>query len=311
MWSDVISADGVYPRRVVLVDGRLAERVCHPDHTEVHVLSRLCELARETRGQPSYPRHTVGLLETALRTDDPGAWQALSDDIDTGDFDIGASAGVMGQGGYPATFVTRLVRAKNELHVANILKTFGCMRGVLQESTTELLGTAIGSELPDLVDTLLRHGALVKRDVRDAVYAEFGKMMDLANVPGSTLAEVLHRAVDKKQHDVLRMLLHTRVGDYVRPATFELAIERLRATPELQRHVMLGVVAKSIRENPALTEGVVPVAGVVRTCAGGGDVRAALALGIIAQFSEDDVVKGLGKMLEHVSAALIRCKTSV
>ncbi len=308
---DALTVEGVCPRRAVLVSGKLAERAAHPDAQEVDVLSRLCELARAAQGLPSLPRHTIGLLECALGTNDAGAWAAAANDLDTEDFDIGAAIGVLGQEpSHPGAFVACLAQARDAQHAVNVLRVFASIIGVVPAPTRELFGRAIGCQLRALIDTLVRHGAMIKRDVREAVYAEFGKMMAVAGVPGSSLADVLHDAIHRKLYDVLRMFLPTPIGTYIETRTFTLAVDRVRTTPALQRQSVLSIVAKALRENPALADAAPGLSTMLESCVtssvGDMDVRGCLALSIVAQaVVNDDAAKGLAGMLEHACARII------
>lgn len=65
----------------------MAERASAPENPEVGCMSRVCEMARRDRNLPVWSRNQSELIGQCLRTNDPGAWRAMADDIHTRDFD--------------------------------------------------------------------------------------------------------------------------------------------------------------------------------------------------------------------------------
>ena len=308
----VLEVDGSFLRRVVVVDGRPAERAAHPGAEEIDVLSKLSELARLAKGLPVYPRHTIGLVEAALATNDPGAWSAAGSDMDTGDYDTGAAASVMTRGANPALLVSCLAAARTQQHAVDILRVFASVSSVVPSDTHEQFGRAIGSQLKSIIDVFVRLGGLMKRDVREALLAEFGKMMTAASVPNAVLADALHEAVTQRKYDLLRMFLPTPIGSYIRVDTLRKAAESVVKVTPVQKHTMLGVVAKAVRENPSLVdapgilEALQDMLSTFVRPVGDTDVRGCLATSIVAQVvAKDDVSRGLARLLEHVCGRVI------
>ena len=87
--ATVLQVNGRIPRRAVLLgDGRLADRVHHPSAPEAELVSRVCEIVKHACGMPCQPRQTADVLERALTKNDTGAWEAIKDDLLTGDLDL-------------------------------------------------------------------------------------------------------------------------------------------------------------------------------------------------------------------------------
>lgn len=95
------------PRRATLTaDGRIEELVNvrpHDPHAEeIEQLSQLCAALRDATGAPKLPRATAAVLDVAIHTNDPEAWEAACDDLSTGHFDHLAAATILDEVGAPA-----------------------------------------------------------------------------------------------------------------------------------------------------------------------------------------------------------------
>ena len=87
---------GSLPRRaVVLPDGSLGDRAVHTSLPEVPIMSLACEVLRKHRGVPVYSRDTAALVQQCLGHNEHGAWEAVLQDILSGDFDFDRAAAVI------------------------------------------------------------------------------------------------------------------------------------------------------------------------------------------------------------------------
>jgi hypothetical protein len=301
---ELLSVNGRPPRRAVLVDGRIADKTSHPTEPEIDLLSRLCELTRP--GGP--PRHTTALMENALVTNSPECWAAACDDIKTGDFDAAAFASLLAQNqSNPAAFAACLATATDANHLVHVVRVFHAV--VMTPESREIFGRTLGCQLKSLVDVLAVHGGLLKKDIRDAVTGEIGKLLAAAEVPDVQLAEVLQAVVTQKKYDALRLFLHAPRCFRLRPGLLTTLIERAKNVPIQHRASVLTVIAKALSEDPdAVIENMNAVRDLVGTLsrASMDDVRALLAMAVMAGISfEDDVVRGLSVALEWTAAHIL------
>lgn len=73
---------GSLPRRATVASNERIDDICNvPGATECTILSRLCELIRESRGEQIYSRDPSTLLRVCLQSNDEKAWKALCDDV--------------------------------------------------------------------------------------------------------------------------------------------------------------------------------------------------------------------------------------
>lgn len=247
----VLKVNGKIPRRAVLLpDGALAERAAHPGVPEVDLLSRLCELARAANKQPVYPRVTAQLLDVALGGNAAGAWEALRDDMLTGDFEAAAAVAVLRQGSNAATLVTCLVSSRDSHHMLHVACVLHAVLPLLDEELRLDMGRALACQLPNVLDCLVRHGALMGRDVRDAVLDGFGRMLAAIGLPEARVAEGVLYALEQRRDELLRLFLGLPVGfvDH-RPQVVPLLLDRAAKYPVVR------LLARIIEARPQLVTG--------------------------------------------------------
>jgi hypothetical protein len=207
--ASLLLVNGRVPRRAVLLeDGSLADKTAHPEAKEVDVLSKVCELYRASSGQPSHPRHTASLLEMALLTNGSSTWDAIRDDLVTGDFDLRAAAAVIQHGRNAVALVSCLVDAKHERHFLNVACVVSQVLPHLGTDACQEVAQSIGAQLRGVVEALCKHGSVLARDACVSVVQAFGKMIGSIGVPDVRVGELVSWALQERQHAVLGLFAH-------------------------------------------------------------------------------------------------------
>jgi hypothetical protein len=109
-----------------LVHGEIVELYIAPKYTqECHLLSRICEVVRESRGEEIYSRDPMVLLHHCLYRNDERAWAALSEDAMCGLLTCDSLKTYFEERPDDAAcFVWRFQDAHSMVHSACILKVF-------------------------------------------------------------------------------------------------------------------------------------------------------------------------------------------
>lgn len=246
----VLKVNGRIPRRaVVLPDGTLSDKVLHPDHAEVDVLSRLCELARRHGKQACYPRHAATLLEEALLTNAGGAWEAVRDDVMTGDMDLDGAAAVLRQSNNCTALVSCVVGARDDKHVTSVVIFMAAVLPKLCDEARAELGTVLGYQLHAVMDAFVKNGALMTRDVRDGLLSGFGKVLASCGLPESRVADMAEHALSSKRDELLRLFVHLPSAFVrVRPALVGALLDRAVTVPLCNRYPLLAMLAKLVAD---------------------------------------------------------------
>lgn len=255
--AGVLRVGGKFPRRVVLLpDGGLGDRAQHPELPEVELLSRLCELARTAAGQPVWPRRTAELLDAALASNAPGAWEALRDDLLTGDLDLEAAAAVLRHSSNAATLVTCLVGSRDAAHMLHVAAVLSRVLDALSEESRVDVGRQLACQLRQVMDVFARHGALMSRDVRDAVLHGFGRTLALVGVSDAHVAELVLHALAQRRDELLRLFLHVPTAFVAhKPQVLAELLDRARAAPPHERYPAVALLARVVAADPALVAG--------------------------------------------------------
>jgi hypothetical protein len=308
-YFDVLSVNGVPPRRAVLADnGSLAQKQ-RPTEKEIPLLSRLCELARASKNIECPPRSTAALMERTLSTNSPTCWTAAADDITTGDFDAPAFVSLLSQNqSYTAAFATCFASPVDANHMMAMLRVFHKLE--LPDETMEIFGRTIGCQLKALVDALAAHAGLIKKDIREAVMNDVGRMLAMSGVPINQLAEALQVVLATKKYDALRLFLHADIAACFRvyPDMLGGLIEKAKNVGVHHKAIVLAAIAKTIRDDPDA----VPMesirdmlAAVLKTPSEDARVLLAIAIASQAACSEDGITKGLAEALEWTCGNVI------
>lgn len=325
----VLRVKGRIPRRaLVLPDGRLADKTACPGGQELDLLSRVCELARGAAGQPCYPRQTAALLELALAHNDPGAWQAVRDDLVTGDLDLEVCRAVLAQGSNASALVGCAVGARGSRHLLHVCCLLATVLGDhVREETRAEMGRALACQLRPLMDALLAHGVDMPLDTRDAAYDGLGRTLAAAALPDARVADAVLHALDLRREELLRLFLWVPASfvDH-RPQVLPALLARLPAVPRATRFPALELLARVLEHEPKAAAGAeAHVAGLLVACLEGDDgrldSRECLAVSRIVRAlgpsveSHAGLARVLARALEGTAAAVVRaaaaaCNTS-
>lgn len=307
----VLAVNGRIPRRaVVLPDGALGDRRAWPAVAESDLLSRLCEIARGARGVPVYPRRTADLLERALGDNSPGAWEAVRDDLETGDLDMDVAVTVLRQPCNAAALVACLAGAREQDHLVHVACLLSRVLDRVPAEAREEMGRALACQVRAVMDVLARHGGLMTRDVRDAVLDGFGKMLGKAALPGSRVAELLLHALDERRDELLRLFLHVPPAylDH-RPQILPLLLDRAKSAPAASRYPLLAMLARIEGSFPGVLRGHEhALADIVCSSLAPDqlDCRECLAAAALVESVGDGLSRALAAALRVCSAALVR-----
>lgn len=308
-YFDVLSVNGVPPRRAVLAENGSLVQKQRSTEKEIPLLSRLCELARISKNIECPPRSTAALMERALSTNSPACWAAAADDITTGDFDAPAFVSLLSQNqSYTASFATCFATPVDANHMMAMLRVFHKLE--LPDETMEIFGRTIGCQLKALVDALATHAGLIKKDVREAVMNDIGRMLAMSGVPINQLAEALQVVLATKKYDALRLFLHADIAACFRvyPGTLASLVEKAKNVGVHYKSIVLATIAKTIRDDPDAIplDSIRDMLGAVLKTPSE-DARALLAIAIATQAacSEDAITKGLAEALEWTCGHVI------
>lgn len=255
----ILKVKGAIPRRAVLLpDGRLADKTTCAGCAELDILSRLCEVVRGAHGMPCYPRQTAALLECALDGNEEGAWEAVRDDIITGDLDEGVCCAVLSHGSNASTLVGCVVGARNAKHLLHVC----CMMAKalddtrLRGETRSEMGRALACQLRPLLDTLLAHGAGMPLDVRDSVFDGLARVFAVAAVPDAHVADAALHAMECRREELLRVFLKVTPAfvDH-RPQILPMLLDRLAGGSRSSRYPVLELLARILEHDPTALAG--------------------------------------------------------
>ena len=124
------------PRRVAYIGGDAVELYTAPNGTpECHVLSKICEMVRESLELPIYSRDVTVLLHHCLYTGDARSWEALAEDTVVGLLceDV-VETYFKERPDDAAMFVSRFQDARSMCQSASILTVFSACLGPLTRS---------------------------------------------------------------------------------------------------------------------------------------------------------------------------------
>jgi hypothetical protein len=295
------------PRRVVIIDGILNEKKDHPGSIEVEAVSKLMEQERERRGDKIIPRFTTQLMEKAIATNDIDFWEAIGNDIDTGDFDSQSVSTLFSQNEtLPVMFMTCITTSKDINHFMLILRVFYAVSKDFTDDIKENISKTITCQAKSFLDVIIRFVPYVKRDLRDAVLEELSKFINVVDIGIDSIKEMLTTVITMKKFEVLKIFMNidtTKCFDNTQ--LFETIVSKVKATPATQKHYILTFIAKVIKEMPGLADDYMQQLADVITQTlssnityGYSDTRTVAAIGFIAEkVFEDPVVRNMAILL--------------
>ena len=308
----VLCVRGRIPRRAVLVDGgALAEKTDHADLPECDLLSRLCEIARATRGLPAPPRRTSDLVQAAVSDNCAHAWAAISDDMTTGDLDVDVAADVLAHNANASALVACLVGAKDPDHRLAVLCLCSRVLRAVGEETRAELGRALACQLRAVMDALAAAVGVMSRDVRDAVMVGFGKILGVTGIPDSRVAELVMHVLTTKRHELLRLFLHVPPSFLEhRPQILPMLLDRAKAVPAESKYALVAMLAKAVAAFPDIVTGHEDtvsdiVCGALPEQFDCREALAAATLAVVSGGCGHALARTLGRALQLCSAALV------
>lgn len=311
----------VVPRRAAVVSGRVIELARAVDTVPVEALvealveargvSRVCEAVKTACGEVCWSRNTATLLDQAVASNDPRAWEAACDDLDTGHFDVRAAAAAT-DSARATGLAMSLVNARTTVHLLWIVRVVVAVFPRLEGDSLRAAGGVLGADIPRLATRVGRLAAALRREQREAVMDAVGRAVAAADVPGPVLDSGLRAVSREARFETLRMFSATSLGTYVTPVTFEALVNRVCEASSMHRVAGTSVVAKCLAENPALGATCRPqLARLVGAVFGSDnpDVRGALAASVIARAAFDcPIVRGIATFTERACAELVASK---
>ncbi|AGE52586.1 hypothetical protein PBCVCvsA1_496R [Paramecium bursaria Chlorella virus CvsA1] len=295
------------PRRAVIIDGTIQEKKNHPGSVEIEAISKLMEQECERQGGKTIPRFTTQLMEKAISTNDADCWEAICDDIDTGDFDSLAVTALFSQTEtLPVMFITCLVTSKDINQFMMMLRVFYTVSKDFTDDIKEHISKTITCQAKSFLDVIIRFVPYVKRELRDAVLEELSKFINVVDIGIGSITEMLTTVVTMKKFEVLKIFMNidtTKCFDNTQ--LFEIIVSKVKSTPATQKHYILTFIAKVIKEMPSIADDYKQqlVDVVAQTLSsnityGYSDTRTVAAIGFIAEkVFEDQVVRNMAKLL--------------
>ena len=302
------------PRRAVLTpDGKVRDKT-EAGGAEIDVLSAVCAIARRAAGLRVFPLRTLDLFGACVASNDPGAWKALHDDIKTGDIDWGVAAPELLAS--VAAAVACLVAPRDAAHMVHMSS---CLTDIAQRSSAEAraaFGQCLGGQLAALAETLMRHSAIMRRDVRDAVLSSMGRLVASCDVPAANLVSTLLSVLSRKQDELLRLFLHVPLAACVQlqPDLAARVLQRVRVAQPGLRYPPLAMLARLASSvsfaglEADLVDALSSTLAYQLANPAGVDARTALVSAVLVQTAGDaaaPLVQMLARALQHMSASLI------
>lgn len=281
---------GVLPRRaVVTAAGEVADKRDHPRAIEAPQLSTACEILRRATGDPVFSRHTPALLRQCVNHNQAGAWQALLDDVATGDLDLAAAAQFWAAADAQERGVACLVAAGTGLHQWLVTRALQHVAALLGQAGARHMGLAFQRQFGDLVRTLSRRTRDATADMRTGTMSAVGRLLAWCGIPQDELAGMLDTALRAGHDDVLRLFVCAPVSALAarEPSLVPRLLARAERAQQSSRYPACALLAVLTPEQVRPHEARVMrlVQRVLDTAAAQGSVDAhlALACGVLAK----------------------------
>lgn len=234
------TSSGVLPRRAVLVDGKLGEKSGDPQEQDLDFVSNACDVIREERGEPSYPRTGHSLFHMCLNSDDPEAWRCMARDMDIGVFSMRDETDDC------YLYWKRLTEAKTIGHLSHIVK---CGSAIPWSDEGKKLHRSIFEiQYGRIIDTVLE---TCKYEF-STITAELVSRMQglLAVVDPEDTTDAISYVIDKNAPSFLAMFEKCRI----RPECVKILLPALAATPIPETAIFVLLSKASIGNRHVLFE---------------------------------------------------------
>jgi hypothetical protein len=231
-------------RRAVVVDGQLADKKNHPGCAEIHQVSIILEKDRERLGVRSISRFTTILVEEAIMTNDPLAWNAIVDDIHTKDLDVPAVHSLMVNNmTLPSLFITCLTTSKTREQILDMLVFFYEISSGMSADVKEAISVSITCQWKSFVNCLITVVGYVSARIKDVYFREIGKFIHVSQVGSDAISCMVREIIKVKKTELLTIFL---ACDFVVDSDlFELLLRT--ASP---KHTPVLMLAKAVGDNP-------------------------------------------------------------
>jgi hypothetical protein len=308
----------VPPRRAVLKKGVICEK-SSADDEEVDVISRTCDILRVAFEISVVPRESGELMGACIKTNDPAAWSAACDDIRLEKMDWDRAIAVACTvPDAAAVFVACLVNVQSHMHLVHAASVLTVFVPRTPPEMRTAFGKLLGLQLGPFLEAFARCSGSVRRDVREAILMGIGKVLDIADVPEASVADMFVDILRRRKDELLRLFLNVPLrGAHLlahRPELLGMLLERARACPPAARYPLLGMTLKLSTGVPgALAGREAQVAELARESlaaalqSGSMDARVALVGSLLVQAAgADPLALALAGALEQAATALIR-----
>jgi hypothetical protein len=202
------------PRRAAVLGDDIVELYMAPQHTkECYILSKICEVLRDSLGYPIYSRTVSVLLHQCLHQGDERAWEALAQDAMCGLLTCeDLTRYFQEKPDDAACFVWRIQDAKSMVHSAYILRVFSDCVDPLSTSSeaaeafTHALKAGQGTAFLAAYAT---HAKSLPAKPRASALESFGSLLHIDEVFDALASDVMHSIHTSSSHaeDVLSILM--------------------------------------------------------------------------------------------------------
>lgn len=251
-------AQTVPPRRAVLRKGAVGEK-SNANEEEIDVLSRACDILRMAFDIDVVPRETGELLALCLKTNAPTAWAAVCDDIRLEKIDWARALAVASSvPDAAAVLVACLVNAQSHLHLLHATSALVVLVPRTPPEMRTTFGRLLGLQLGPFLETFVRCGSSLRRDVREAMLTGVGRLLDIADVPETSIADSLMEILKRRKDELVRLFLNVQLGPAIlahRPDLLGALFERARLCPPVSRYPLLGLLVKLAAATPGVLVG--------------------------------------------------------
>lgn len=203
--------NGKLPRRVSIVNDVLYELRDAPDGAqECHILSKICELVREARGEKMYTRDLGGLLAYCLQTNDEKAWETICDDAVCGLFSKEcALTHFEERPNDAACFVWHFQSATQMMHSAYLVKILSlCIQCFSPEALAVFSESLRYGQGNELISAYAHHCKSLPSKTRVLALQAFGSVLCIDTVFDTIAREVLeHMDTNPLAEDLLAILM--------------------------------------------------------------------------------------------------------
>lgn len=233
-------------RRATIVNGQIVDKKDHPGNAEVPQVSILLENERERLGMKSISRFTTILVEEAIMTNDPTLWKTISDDIDTGDFDISAVHSLFSQNVMLASlWVTCISTSKSREHVLDMLVFFYEISKNIPVEVKDAISASITCQWKTFVNCLITVVSSASSRVKDVYFSEIAKFVDSVAIGSESIALMMNEIIKMRKFELLAVFWLTDFKTCVDTSLFELLLKT--SSP---KHTTVLAVAKAVVDNP-------------------------------------------------------------